>query len=921
MPGRELRPHRWIIRLVSAFIPKRLRAEWRREWEAEFVYHEAETANWGGPAWRARLRLLRRSLGSASDAAWLQRRHLEDDLVQDVRHGLRLIARSPGLALAACASIAIGIGGATAAFTMIDAALLRPWPYPNADGLVAVSTDISRYLSIPAFRRLADRTDVLDHLTAAEAHDFVMNFDGQAVLVKGHRVSGEVVALLGLNGPLRAAAGRTFLPSEFAAGSEPVVAISHRLWVRRYGGSDSIVGQSITADGQSFRIVGVLSREFDFFPDSDILAPLTFTGARAYDEFARSLEVFGSLRADTTPERAGWRLTFATQRFRPSQTAIVERVRERLFRGFGPSVKILSLISLITLMVCCLNFATLLTIRSTDRRQELAVRLALGAGRQRLVRQLVTEALVLSCAGAAAGVLLAHLGRGVLAGSAPEGILTMPSGLDWRVTAFATVLAIGTGVLFSVGPARSATASVDVESGLKSDGRSSQPDVMWRRWLGANWVAGSTQVAFTMVLLIGAALLLKSLGRIQAFKPGYDSANAATIRFELPSARYRTDADVARFVADLTERVRALPGVDDVGAASSLPFTAGTLGMRMILIDGKANVSGPPEAMPLGWRVPAPPPPPPGMGTADPLTFFPALSCEVDPGFFRTMGIPLLKGRAFTTFDTVSSQRVVIVNRAMARRYWSDADPIGRRIRLGPLFPWMTIVGVVDDIRRFARDDAVRSEYYEPFAQAGDQRRLAPISRDLAKQLAIQQMVASPVMLVVRSRLHVGTVAKAVTPVVRTVDPALPVVQISTLREALDNAIADRRFLLSHVATVAALALLLPAMGVYAATAHLVRRRSRELSIRAALGARRGHLVWLAMRDGMVIAAAGVLFGALFSIALTPQLGVFLYEVSPWDLSTYLWVGLVLVPLVMVAAYFPARRAARIDPRIALKSV
>jgi putative ABC transport system permease protein len=919
MPGRELRPHRWIIRLVSAFIPKRLRAEWRREWEAEFVYHETETANWGGLGWRARLRLLRWSLGSASDAAWLQRRRLEDDLVQDVRHGLRLIARSPGLALAAYASIAIGIGGATAAFTLIDAALLRPWPYPNADRLVVVRTDLGGF-SFPAFRRLVDHTKVLDHLTAGQAHDFVLNFDGQAVLVKGYRVSAEVVPLLGLNGPLHPVAGRAFLPSEFAAASEPVLAISHRLWVTRYGASDSVVGRTIMADGRAFRVVGVLSREFDFFPDSDILVPLTLSGPGTYDEFARSLEVFGSLPAGTRTDQAALRLLATTRGFRPSQTAIVDSVRERMFRGFGPTVRILSLMSLIILMVCCLNFATLLTIRSTDRRQELAVRTALGAGPQRLVRQLVTEALVLSCAGSAAGVLLAYLGRRALAGSATDGILAMPPGLDWRVVTFSTLLAIGTGLLFSVGPAHRA-ASVDIESGLKGDRYPSMPEMTWLRRFGANWLAGSTQVAFTMVLLIGAALLLKSLGRIQAFDPGYDSANAATIRFELPSARYRTDADVARFVADLTERVRALPGVDDVGAASSLPFAAGTLRMQMILIEGTVNVSGPPEAMPLGWRVPPPPPPALGMGTGDPLTFFLALSCEVDPGFFRTMRIPLLKGRPFTSFDTVSSERVVIINRAMARRYWSDADPIGRRIRIGPLFPWMTIVGVVGDIRRFARDDAVRSEYYEPFAQAGDQRRLAPIPREVAKQFAFAERFASPVMLVVRSRLDAGAIAKAVTPVVRTVDPALPVVQISTLREALDNAIADRRFLLSHVAAFAALALLLPAMGVHAATAHLVRRRGRELSIRAALGARRGHLVWLAMRDGLVIASAGVSVGALISIMLTPQLGVFLYDVSPWDSSTYLWVALVLVPVVMVASYFPARRAARIDPLIALKSV
>jgi hypothetical protein len=332
------------------------------------------------------------------------------------------------------------------------------------------------------------------------------------------------------------------------------------------------------------------------------------------------------------------------------------------------------------------------------------------------------------------------------------------------------------------------------------------------------------------------------------------------------------------------------------------------------------HVSGPPEAMPLGWRVPPPPPPPPGGDAGPALEFYRALSCEVDPGFFRAMGIPLLKGRTFTTSDTLASHRVIVINRAMAARYFSDGDPIGRRIRLGPLFPWMTIVGVVADIRRFARDDAIRSEYYEPFSQAGDQRRLAPIPPELARSLALRQAAASPVMVVVRSRLDVRAMTKAVTPIVRAVDPGLPIVQISTLREALDNAIADRRFLLWHVMAFAGLALLLPAMGVYAATAHLVRRRARELSIRVALGAQRGHLVWLAMRDGMVIAGAGVFVGALMAIALTPQLGVFLYEVSPWDSGIYMWVALVLVPVVMVASFFPARRAARIDPLVALKS-
>jgi len=871
---------------------------------------------------RTSVELVRQCLGSTWAAAWVTRRRLEEDFAQDVRHGLRLVRRLPGLTLAACTSLAIGIGGTTAAFTMIDAALLRPWPYPDADRLMVVSTNLGRYFSPPAFRRLADQHDGLDHLTAVEAHGFLMNFGNQAVLVNGHRVSAEVVALLGLNGPLHPEAGRTFIPSEFTPESDPVVAISHRLWRTRYASSDSIIGQTITADGTPLRVVGVLSRTFDFFPDSDLLVPLTFSEPGTYSEYARTLEVYGSLRPGLTPDLAALMLTGKTRYFLPTHVVSVESVRERVFRGFRPTVTILSIISLIILVVGCLNFATLLTVRSADRQQELAVRIAMGAGRHRIVRQLVTEALVLSVVGGAAGVLLAYIGRGVLAGNAIEGMLELSRNPEWRVIAFATVLAVSTGVLFSIGPARRATARVDLESALR-DAVSSPLAGIAPFGFGGNWLVGSIQVAFTMVLLVGAALLVKSLVRIQSFDPGYDSNHAVTLRFDLPRSRYRTDADVARFVEVLTDRIRAVPGVQDAGAASSLPFFVGALGMRMVLLEGPIHVSGPPEAMPLGWRVPPPPPPPPGMTDMPPLDFFPTLSCEVDPAFFRTMRIPLIKGRDFTPFDTAASPPVVIINQAMAARYWGDADPVGRRLRLGPLFPWKTIVGVVGNIRRFARDDEIRSEYYEPFAQAGDQRRLfARLGADLERGgLIVREAPTSPAMVVVRSQLNLRAIANAVAPLVRTIDPALPIAQVSSLREALDDAIADRRFILSHVVGFAVLALLLAAVGVYAVTSHVVRRRGHELGIRAALGARGAHLVWLAMREGVVVAVVGVFAGALLSIALTPQLRGFLYEVNPWDWRTLSLVAVLLVPAVICASYFPARRAARVDPLTALKSV
>jgi putative ABC transport system permease protein len=613
-------------------------------------------------------------------------------------------------------------------------------------------------------------------------------------------------------------------------------------------------------------------------------------------------------------------LSGKTRYFFPTQVASVESVRDRLFRGFRPTVKILSVVSLIILLVGCLNFATLLTVRSADRQQELAVRIAMGAGRHRIVRQLVTEALVLSVVGGAAGVLLAYIGRGLLAGNATEGMLELSRNPEWRVIVFATVLAVSTGVMFSIGPARRATARVDLESALRDTVPSPLSGISPFGFRG-NWLVGSIQVAFTMVLLVGAGLLVKSLLRIQSFDPGYDSSHAVTLRFDLPRIRYRTDADVASFVELLTDRIRAVPGVHDAGAASSLPFFLGALRMRHVLLEGPIHVSGPPEAMPFGWRVPPPPPPPPGMTDMPPLDFFFALSCEVDPAFFRTMRIPLIKGRDFTQFDTAASPPVVIINQAMAARYWPDADPVGRRMRLGPLYPWKTIVGVVGNIRRFARDDEIRSEYYEPFAQAGDQRRLlARLGTDLASR-GLVEAPSSPAMIVVRSRLNARTVANAVAPLVRTIDPSLPIGQVSTLRQALDNAIADRRFILSHVVGFAVLALLLAAVGVYAVTSHVVRRRGHELGIRAALGARGTHLVWLAMQEGVVVAVVGVFVGGLLSIALTPQLRGFLYEVNPWDWRTLSLVAFLLIPAVICASYFPARRAARVDPLTALKSV
>jgi hypothetical protein len=855
------------------------------------------------------------------NAARRQLQRVNNDLLSDSRYGIRVATRSPWMALAACLSVAIGIGGATAAFSLLDAAVLRQWPYPRADRLVVLSTNVSQYFSAPAFRRLADTDVGLDHLAAVEAHAFVIDLAGQAVLVHGQRISSPGLALLGLDGALRPRLGRPFLPSEFAPGTAPVLLISHRLWQRSFASSEDVIGRNLTVDGRSARIIGVLPPQFEFFPDGDILTPLSLTGPGTYDEFDRHLEVFGSVRPGVQSSEVVWWLTSLTRTFHPSQTPAVESVRERMFRSVVPTMRVLTLVSFVILAVCGLNFATLLTVRAAERRRELAIRIALGAHRARLVRQLMTEGMVLAILGGMVGAAVAQVGRGLVVGSATEGILSADAGLDWQAFTFAALLTVAAGALFSIVPARRAVAAVDLETEIKGSAAVEGLALARPRWFSSTWLASSIQLALTMALLIGAALLVKSLGRVEAFNPGYDSANAVTLRLDLPASTYPTDADVARFENDVRGQLAAVPGVDDIGSASSLPYTVGALQMRMLTFELPVQVSGSPEAMPFGWRVPPPPPPAPGMAGLPAIDFHPALSCEVGPFFFRAMRIPILSGREFTTFDTATSTPVVIINRKMAERYWPGVNPIGRRVRLGPLYPWKTIVGVVENVRRFARDDAVRSEYYEPFAQAGDERRVTEALGGLPASFAWRYATPSPLMFVVRTRLGPRAVSSAATRIVHEVDPALPIVEVSTLRDALNNAVAERRFLMAHVVAFAALALLLGLGGIYAVTAQAVGARTRELGIRAALGAKASQLVWVAIRDGLVVTSIGGSVGLLIAMVLAPQLGAFLYNVSPWDVHTYAVVTVVMIPVVISAAWVPARRAAHVDPLIALKSL
>ncbi len=909
-PPRYLRLIAWL----SALVPTRLRGDWRREWEGELRHREAQLRGWRGEQDVGR-QLWVTSRGAAWDVLWLQRQRWEDDVVQDIRYAFRLLRRSPGLALAGILSVGLGIGATTSVFTLINAALLRPLPYPDVDRLVSVTTDQSRLFSVPGFLQLQAGNRSLDHLAAIETMKFVIG-GGQPMQVTGQLVTPEFLPLVGLDGPLRPSPGRPFTADEFGPGAPPVVLISHRLWRTRFGGASTIVGTTIPLDATPTTIVGVLPERFDFFASSELIAPLTTQSGRAHDPFYHSLEIVGRLKPSVPVADATRQMTALLEREAEPPTAAIGFVRETLVGDFRRSILTLWAMTGLVLLVGCLNFANLLAARTTSRAHELAVRTGLGARRFRLVRQLATEALVLAVSGGLLGLAVAYGGRGLLlAATSPHFLGASDVPLDLRVVAFALSVSLVSGLLFGLTPALKALAADRLEPYLK---RGPGTRALWPSGAhGVSTMLAAAQVAVTLVLLAGAGLLLKSFWKVSSYEPGYDTAHGVTLHFELPETDYPDDADVTRFIAAFTDAAKTVPGVQAIGAASSLPLVESGFRFRAVAMEGgPTGPVGPPERLPMGILPPPPPPAPPaGVTLPFPIyDFFMTFSGRTSPGFFAAMRIPLLKGRDFTWQDRQDSAPVAMVNQAFVDRYWRGVDPIGRHIRNNPVEPWITVVGVVGNIRRFSRDDDIRAEVYRPLSQQGDRRR----GGRRPGQAAVGTYT-SDVHFVVRTTAAPDEFARAARTLLGSIDPALPIADIATLQGTLDDAIAPRRFLLRLFVVFASCALALAAVGVYGVTTYVTRQRTREMAIRVALGAAPSSIVRLVMRHGVRIAVVGLSTGLALALMGSRYLRGYLYEVSPLDAWAHAAVAVALAGVVLVASYLPARRAARLDPVASLK--
>ena len=804
------------------------------------------------------------------------------DLWQDVRYGARVLLKSPGFTLVAAVALALGVGATTAIFSVMNAVLWRPLPFKEADRLVMIWMDNRRLgmhediHSYPNYLDYRGQNTTFANLSVFYTQGFNLTGAGEPERVVGSAATASFFDVMGTQPAL----GRAFTEEEDQNGRDMVVVLGHGLWQRRFGGDPKIVGQNVSLNGRPRTVVGVMPAGFAFpSKEIDLWVPLAPDQQTAQLRSTFWLTMVGRLKPGATIEQARAEMGNISARLEQQyseymggygvnlvalHTQVVGRVRPALFVLLGAVGFVL--------LIACANVANLLLARAASRSRELAVRAALGAGRARIVRQLLTESVLLALVGGLGGALVAVWGLDVLKSLAPADTPRLDQiGVDARVFGFAFGLSCLTALVFGLAPALQ-SSKPDLNETLKEGGRSNTTGVRGRRL--REWLVVS-EIALTLVLLVGAGLLLKSFMRLQEFNLGYKPEGVLTARVSLPRARYDKPAKVGAFYEQLTERLRNSPGVEGVAAVGTV-LLSNTPNSTIFTIEGRPN---PPAAE----RVEIP---------LDPVT----------PDFFKVMGTPLVRGRFFDARDKDGVQPVAIVNETFARRFFPNEDPLGRRFIYGDPSPdndqWLTIVGVVGDMKRTDFNSEVRPETFYPHAQGP----------------------SNSMMLVVRGAGgDAASLAGLVRSQVRALDPDQPVFGVRTMEEQLAERRAQHRFNMILLAVFAGLALVLAAVGLYGVMAYSVTLRTHELGVRMALGARAADVFRLVIGRGMLLAALGVGCGLLASLVLTRVMSSLLYGVSATDPVTFGGVALALAAVALAACYLPARRATKVDPMNALR--
>jgi putative ABC transport system permease protein len=820
-------------------------------------------------------------------------------LAQDARYACRAFLRTPGFAIAAVLSLAIGVGANTAIFSVANALLLRPLPYADPDRVVilwnrspglGITED---WFSTAQYFDIKRNHSGFEDVAIAIGSNFNLTGDGEPERIGTIRVSSNLLPMLGV----RPVIGRLFEPADDAPGRRGTAVLHYGTWMRRYGGDPKVIGRSITLNGQPFEIVGVLPASFslrrEVMPtlggaeDAEILLPLPLAANAAEVRNREDYNILGKLKPGVSIAQAQAEADTITARLRrehpdvyPSNgglTFSIVLLREQVVGDVRRSLLVLIGSVGFVLLIACVNVANLLLSRALARQKEIAVRAALGASRLRIVAQLLTESVLLALAGGALGFALSFVS---LAGIRALGSKSVPRlheiAINGEVLLFTLGLSILSGIVFGLLPALRASR-LDLHGSLKDVSRGAAgTGAVWGRGQNLRRLLVMSELALSVMLLIGAGLLIRSFIRLQSVPPGFNAAKVLTLELTMSGRKYNDSAAVLETYRQLWVRLGRLPGVTAAGGISSLPLSQ-MMAWGPIVVDGRT--------------------PPPGE------KFINVDQRMAGGDYFRAMEIPLIRGRLFTEQDTRGTQRVVVVDEHMARQIWPNDDPIGKRIRTGgmdanPNAPWMTVVGVVGRIKQDALDSESRMAVYFPHSQ----------------------VTTRAMNVVVRSTIDPASLTAAVRQEIHALDPDLPVYNVRTMGQRVDDSLARRRFAMLLLTVFAACALGLAAVGTYGVIAYLVSQGTREVGIRMALGATPSAVLLMIVRQGMTVAAAGVLVGLGGTFVLTRFMRGLLYGVTPSDPFTFTVIGALLGLVALVASYVPARRAARIDPMVSLRS-
>jgi len=801
---------------------------------------------------------------------------------QDLRFGFRQLLSKPGFAAIATLSLALGIGANTAIFSLVDAVLLRPLPFHDPDRLVMVWEDAAKIgfpRNTPAPANYVDwkaQNRVFEDMAAINWRSFNLTDEGEPEKVEAQAVTANFFPLLGVKPDL----GRVFNAEEDQPGRNNVVVISYGLWQRRFGGDPALIGKEILLDGQKHTVIGVAPAGFQFLSkEVSLWVPAAFSPQELANRGSHYLTVVARMKPGVTLREARADVAAITQRINRDQPtwhgfelgSVVISLREQLAGDVRPALIVLLVAVGFVLLIACANIANLLLARGASRFREIAVRTALGAGRRRILRQLLTESVLLAVAGGLAGLLFAWSSFSFLKQIIPDNMaLNTGVRIDARIFGFTLMLSLLTGIVFGLAPALQA-AKIDLNEALKQSGGRTGMGVGHRRLRGALVVI---EIALAFVLLVGAGLLVRAFLRLRALDIGVNAENVLTLRTMLPRNKYGELPKRDAFYRQTLERVRALPGVVSAGYTTAMPLTwkGGTNGF---VIEGRDQ----------------------GPGQD-------AQSRQISTGYMETMGVKLRQGRFFGDHDDAQSQPVAVINETMARQFWAGENALGKRFKLGSVDsqnPWVTVVGVVGDVKEMGLEAPTKAEMFFPYQQLP--RMLWNMPRDLAVRATDDPM----------------SVAAAVRQAVWSVDRNQPVSNIRTMNEILAEEVAQRRIGMTLLTAFAALALALASLGIYGVLSYSVAQRTQEIGVRMALGAGRKDVLRMALADGMRLAAAGVAIGLGASFALTWLMAGLLFGVSANDPLTLGGVALLLITVALMACFIPARRATRVDPMVALR--